>query len=239
MADATRAMGFDNVTMFHHVDLAGVTPSLAHMRRGDLIGITTASIAWSEHYRDNNLVAVDPRVIATRCTTSPFRTDELARIIRVSSVHRSVIERQARADIGEAFTIPIHFPGEPSASCTFSMTRGRALPAENCAMAMMIGHSAFQSARTMLDGIRGNGAATRRLRLTERQLQCTLLVGRGLSEVDIAARLGISYETVKRHLKEARTAYGVTKSVQLVTRALQDGQVTLRDLLAENVSGPH
>jgi len=240
LSDIAIDMGFDNITMFHHVDLSRITPSLAHMRRGELVGITTAPLSWSEYYRDHNFVAVDPRVLATRRTMSPFRTEEMGRIIRLTSVQRAVIESQARANLGEGFTIPIHFPGEPSGSCTFSMWCGRSLPAQNFAMAHWIGNSAFQAARTMIDDVRARGGApARRPRLTERQLQCTLLVGRGLGEVEIAKRLGISYETVKRHLKEARLAYGVTKSVQLVTQSLHDGHITLRDLLAEDVAKPH
>ena len=237
--DIATDMGFDNITMFHHVDLSRIAPTLAHMRRGELVGITTAPVSWSEHYRDNNLVAVDPRVLATRRTMSPFRTDEMGRIIQVTSVQRAVIESQARANIGEGFTIPAHFPGEPSGSCTFSMLCGRSLPAHNFAMAHWIGNSAFQAARMMVNNARNGSVPGARPRLTERQLQCTLLVGRGLAEGAIAQRLGISSETVKRHLKEARLAYGVTKSVQLVTQSLHDGHITLRDLLAENVSKLH
>lgn len=236
MSDIAVDMGFDIVTMFHHVDLSGIVPSLAHMRRGELVGITTAPVSWSEYYRDNNLVAVDPRVLATRRTTAPFRTEEIGRIIQMSSVQRAVIERQARANLGSGFTIPVHFPGEPSGSCTFGVSCGRSLPEKNFAMAHLVGVSAFQSARTMLINARSRGGQATLTRLTERQLQCTILVGRGLCEDAIAKRLGISYETVKRHLKEARLAYGVTKSVQLVTHSLHDGQITLRDVLAEKAS---
>ena len=239
ISDIAFDMGFDNITMFHHVDLSTIRPSLVHMRRGELVGITTAPVSWSEYYRDHNFVTIDPRVLATRRTMSPFTTDEIGRIIQVTSAQRNVIESQARANLGQGFTIPVHFPGEPSGSCTFSMRCGRSLPSQNFAMAHWIGKSAFQAARTIVNNARHNGMPVKQPRLTERQLQCTLLVGRGLAEGAIAKRLGISAETVKRHLKEARLAYGVTKSVQLVTQSLNDGQITLRDLLAENVSRLH
>lgn len=239
LSDIAIDMGFDLITMFHHVDLSRIDPSLAHMRRGELVGMTTAPISWSEYYRDHNFVAVDPRVLATRRTVSPFRTDEIGRIIQVTSMQRAVVESQARANIGEGFTIPHHFPGEPSGSCTFSMQCGRALPVANLAMAHWIANSAFQAARTMVNGVRFRGISSKRPHLTERQLQCTVLVGQGLAEAQIAKRLGIATETVKRHLKEARLAYGVTKSVQLVTQSLQDGQITLRDLFAHDFSKLH
>ena len=72
-------------------------------------------------------------------------------------------------------------------------------------------------------------------RLTHRQRQCTILVGQGLREGEIAERLHISPETVKRHLKEARLSYGVAKSIQLVTHALRDNEITIRDVFNERV----
>lgn len=232
LSDVSRQMGFDVVTMFQHVDLSRVDPGYRHMQRGDLVGITNADVAWSEHYRDNNLVAVDPRVLACRRTVSPFRTEETGRLIEVGSAQRDVVDRQRRAGIGEGFTIPVHFPGEPSGSCTFSTKWGRAFPTDNLPMAHWIGIFAFQAGRTMLLDTRRRRAPDPR-HLTERQLQCTILVGRGLCEGEIGRRLGISRETVKRHLKDARLAYGVTKSIELVTLALRDDRITLRDIVGE------
>ena len=116
------------------------------------------------------------------------------------------------------------------------MKWGRALPIRNLAMAHWIGSFAFQAGRTMLMKTRARKSPVERRRLTERQLQCTILVGRGLCEEAIGKRLGIATETVKRHLKEARLSYGATKSVQLVTQSLRDGLITLRDIFSEKPS---
>ena len=231
-SDVAREMGFDIVTLFHHVDLSRASHSLDHMHSGQMIGFSTCSPAWSEHYCRQNLLAVDPRVRATRRTASPFSTQEIGKMIPITAVHRSMVETQRRYDLGEGFTIPLHFPGEPSASCTFSMLCGRQLPSQNFGMAHWIATLAFQAGRTMLSRARNEGMMAESPRLTERQLQCTVLVGRGLSEDEIAARLGVSGETVKRHLKEARRTYGVTKSVQLVTESLRLGHITLRDIFS-------
>lgn len=233
LSDVTREMGFDVVTMFQHADLSRIDPGYRHMQRGELVGVTTAPVTWSEHYRDNNLVAVDPRVLACRRSLSPFLNDDIGQLIDIGSAQRDFVDRQRRAGIGDGFTVPVHFPGEPSGSCTFSTKCGRAIPTDNLAMAHWIGVSAFEAGRHMLADTRKRHALAEPRRLTERQLQCTVLVGRGLCESDIARRLGISAETVKRHLKEARSSYDVTKSVQLVTHALRDGQITLRDIFTE------
>ena len=131
LGDVAVTMGFDGFTLFQHVNLSGIASSLAHMRRGELVGMTTAPVSWSEYYRDNNFVAVDPRVLATRRTAAAFRTGDTADIIPIGAAQRRVIECQQRARFGEGLTIPLHFPGEPSASCTFTMRCGRALPEQN------------------------------------------------------------------------------------------------------------
>ncbi len=237
LSDASKHMGFDMVTIFQHVDLSRADSEYRHMTRGELMGVTTAPVTWSEHYRDNNLIVVDPRVLACRRTVSPFKTSDMSRLIEIGTAQRDVVERQRRAGIGESFTIPVHFPGEPSGSCTFSMKSGRYLPADNLTMAHWIGMLAFEAGRTMLTEMRRRATSPGRRRLTDRQLECTILVGRGLSEAEIGRRLGISSETVKRHLKEARLAYGVTKSIQLVTHALRDHQITIRDIFCERRVG--
>ena len=233
LSDVSAAMGFDVVTIFHHVDLSRIDPQYRHMQRGELVGITTAAVSWSEYYRDNNLIAVDPRVLACRRTVSPFRTDDVGGLINIGSAQREFFERQQHADIGESLTIPVHFPGEPSGSCTFSTNCKRRLPTNNLVMAHWVGSLAFQAGRTMLLSTRARRTTPHRRRLTERQLQCTTLVGQGLCEFEIGTRLGISPETVKKHLKEARVSCGVSKSIQLVMHALREEQITLCDIFRE------
>ena len=238
-SDMAAEMGFDIITMFQHVDLSHVVPTYRHMQSGELVGISTAPVSWSEYYRDHGFVTVDPRVLACRRTVSPFRTEEMGRLIEIGPAQRAVIEGQKRANIGDSFTIPIHLPGEPSGSCTFSMTRGRALPDRNLAMAQWVGAMAFQAGRTMLMATRKRRALGQLRRLTERQLQCTVLVARGHNEAEIARCLGISTETVKQHLKQARQAFEVSKSVQLVMHALRNGDITLHDVFSEKLPRLH
>ena len=66
--------------------------------------------------------------------------------------------------------------------------------------------------------------------LTERQIECVRLAGQGKTDWEIGVILGISEETAKRHIAEARRHYDVTKRVQVVIRALADGLVSIGDL---------
>jgi LuxR family quorum-sensing system transcriptional regulator CciR len=234
LEEAVRAMGFDLFALVHHAPLAETERSLEHMRRGEVIAITNYPERWTRAYVAENRIAMDPVIIASHRTALPFRWDELDWAGEGPGGRRAFREASLKAGIGAGFTVPIHFPGEPPGSCSFAVHPGRALPERNLALAATIARIAFEAARALVLAARragGDGCAGRPPRLTERQLQCTLLAGRGLTERETAAALGIAPETVKRHLKEARLAYGVSKTVQLVARAAYDGRIALADLV--------
>ena len=73
--------------------------------------------------------------------------------------------------------------------------------------------------------------------LTERQIECVRLAGQGKTDWEIGVILGISEETAKRHIAEARKHYDVTKRVQVVIRALADGLVSIGDLAGRQFHG--
>lgn len=58
-----------------------------------------------------------------------------------------------------------------------------------------------------------------------------LWVAHGKGDWEIAIILGISEETVARHIKDACERYGVSKRTLLVIRALFDGTLTFTDLV--------
>jgi LuxR family quorum-sensing system transcriptional regulator CciR len=231
LEEATRAMEFDLFALIHHAPLAETERSLEHMRRGQVIAITNYPESWTRAYVAENRIAMDPVVIASHRTALPFRWDELDWEGEGPGGRRAFREASLEAGIGDGYTVPIHFPGEPPGSCSFAVHPGRALPERNLALAETIGRIAFEAARALVLAARRAGGNGARPRLTQRQLQCTLLAGRGLTERETAEALGIAAETVKRHLKEARLAYGVSKTVQLVARAAYDGRIALADLV--------
>src|SRR4051812_6929247 len=142
VSEATREIGFDMVTLFQHADISRVVSSLDHMRRGELVGISSCPLSWLEHYRDANFIRIDPRVIAIRSTVEPFLSEDVGRLVKVTAAHRVLAEAQRKANIGETFVVPFHFPGEPSGSSYFGMRYGRSIPQKNLAMAHWVGSSA-------------------------------------------------------------------------------------------------
>jgi LuxR family quorum-sensing system transcriptional regulator CciR len=234
LEELAREMGFDHFALVHHVDLADTDRSLDHMRRGEMVALTNYAESWTRAYVAGNFMASDPVVLAAHRTALPFRWEDLEWGGGGPPGSRDFRDSSLKAGIGAGFTVPVHFPGEPAGSCHFSVDPRRALPERNLAMAATAARIAFEAARALVLAARRAGredCSGRPPRLTERQLQCTLLAGRGLTERESAAALGIAPETVKRHLKEARLAYGVSKTVQLVARAAYDGRIPLADLV--------
>lgn len=65
--------------------------------------------------------------------------------------------------------------------------------------------------------------------LSDRELEVLACVVRGLSNKEIASRLGISHQTVKNHITAVLRKFGVEDRTQAVVYALKRGWVTLKD----------
>jgi LuxR family transcriptional regulator, quorum-sensing system regulator CciR len=75
-------------------------------------------------------------------------------------------------------------------------------------------------------------AAPCRSTLTPRQRDCVVLVARGKSDRQIAAILGISNQTVHKHVESAKQRYAVATRTELVVRALFMSQVSLAEIMS-------
>ena len=95
-------------------------------------------------------------------------------------------------------------------------------------MAQLVGAFAYEAARRLR---RARGLPSSPVPLTQRQIDCVLLVARGKSDWEISRILGIAEDTVTEHLDAARGRYGVSRRGQLVVRALYDGWFSLTDAI--------
>lgn len=222
-------MGFDHFALMHHVDLHPFDRSLDHMAAGELLALSNYPDSWVEQYISEDIVSNDPVLLASQRTNIGFRWDEVPNLIPVTSAHREITERTRAAGLMNGFTIPAHVPGEANGSCNFAVGRHRGLPTDNLPMAQLVGSFGFQAARSLI--LKRQAMSGTPVRLTGRQLECVALVARGKSDWEISRILGISEETVKQHLKDARDRYDVPKRVQVVVRAVFDGQLPLSELL--------
>ena len=95
-------------------------------------------------------------------------------------------------------------------------------------LAQLVGVFAFEAARRLWSVRRLDpGTAPT---LTDRQRDCALWAARGKSDWETSRILGVSEETVARHIRDGCARYGVNKRTSLAIRTLFDGTLTFTDI---------
>jgi len=224
LSGITREMGFDHFALMHHIDIR-----LWPERR--IVALSDYPDAWKALYIERQLHGSDPVVVAAQRTAVGFRWDELSSLVALSKAHEQRLEKGRKAGIFNGFTVPANIPGETCGSCTFATGPKRSLPDRNLAMAQLVGPFAFQSARELVIRQTGIDGFAEEPKLTTRQLECVLWLGRGKTAWETGQILGISEGTVVEYLDEARRKYGVSRRVELVVHAAFRGELALTDMV--------
>jgi LuxR family quorum-sensing system transcriptional regulator CciR len=151
-----------------------------------------------------------------------------ARLIPLNRADLAILEAGRNQGFHDGYTIPVNVPGEACGSCTFVNSLGQV------ARAMFAARPGPRH-----QGVRGRSpivAAPRLFRdvqrptLTDRQRDCVLWAARGKTDWEISKILGISEETVARHIRLACDRYGVTKRVALAFCAVSERIITIHDV---------
>ena len=216
LAKAADRMGFDHF-------------ALAFERRGGenaSILVPNYPEAWARIYIGLDLRSTDPIRRAGERSLTGFEWRNVDHFIPLSRGDRQFLSVARESGVGDGFTVPRHLPGEASGSCSFAVKPRADTPGHMLHVAEIIGAVAIAKARELV------GAAPLRGRsiLTERQRECVLWSARGKTAGEIADILGISEETVVRHLKMARDRYSVHCRSMLILCALFDGLIGFSDI---------
>src|SRR3546814_3633489 len=141
---------------------------------------------------------------------------------------RKILARARGEGLGEGFTVPAHLPCEARGSCSVACPTGRPLPTRILPLAQLAGAFAFEGARRMWRTA-ALGPQPHPV-ITDRQRDCLIWAARGKTDWEIGRIIGISPETVVRHIKQARERYGVEKRTSLILRTLFDGTISFTDI---------
>jgi len=212
-------LGFDFFALLHHVDYQAPPPTA--IRLGNYPSDWKALLEERAYFGD------DPILTACQNSVSGFEWSEVERMIPLTPRQREILEASGEAGIGAGFTVPIHLPGDFGASCSFGVLGARPPPRQVFPAAQYVACFAFEQARRLNTAER----AAPPPRLTQRQLDCLILVARGKTAGVAGELLGISGETVHEHLAEAKRRYNVATVQQLTVRALHDSQIVFADIL--------
>ena len=225
LADAmiaiTADLGFEYFALTHHVDLA--------LAGASAIRLHNYPTQWADYYDANALGVSDPVHRASHRTSVGFCWSHIPALIPLTSKDWQMLDRGRDEGIGDGFTVPANIPGESSGSCSFANGPDRPIDADALPWAQLAGAFAFEAARRLWH--KPSVSDVTPPRLTDRQRDCLLWVARGKTDWEISRILGVSEETVIRHVKQARERYGVDKRTSLAIRALFDGTLSFGDIL--------
>ena len=222
MTETSRSLGFKYYALSHHVDVTRAS--------GTPIRLHNYPDRWADYYDRNALGVSDPVHRASHVTSVGFRWSNIAAMIALTPGDHRVLGLGRDEGIGDGFTVPANVPGEARGSCSFALEADVALPEAVLPLAQLAGAFAFEGARRLWRTRRLDGASVAPA-LTDRQRGCVLWAARGKSDWEISRILGISEETVVRHIKDARERYGVQKRTSLAIRTLFDGTLSFDDVL--------
>lgn len=220
MARTADELGFRYFALSHHIDRtdgAGAANRLHNY-----------PARWADYYDAQALGVSDPVHRASHVTSIGFRWIAIPGMIPLTDNDRRILALGRAQGIGDGFTVPAHVPGEARGSCSFANPAGRTVAEDMAPLAQLAGSFAFEAARRLWSGrgLRTEAAP----RLTDRQRDCVLWAARGKGDWEIGRILGISDETVARHIKQACERYDVSKRTLLAIRTLFDGTLTFTDI---------
>ncbi|GGD84401.1 LuxR family transcriptional regulator [Tsuneonella deserti] len=221
MTGVTADLGFQYFALTHHVDVLAAGDSA--------IRIHNYPARWADYYDAQALGVSDPVHRASHVTSIGFCWSRMPQMIPLTAADRRILAMGRDEGIGDGFTVPAHVPGEARGSCSFANEAGRPMPETMLPLAQLAGAFAFEGARRLWS-TRGHLQSPPAPVLTDRQRDCLLWAARGKGDWEIGRILGVSEETVARHIKQACERYDVNKRTLLAIRALFDGTLTFTDI---------
>lgn len=221
MVDVTRELGFRYFALSYHIDFSSETGTVRRLHN--------YPPKWEDFYDRHRLAVSDPVHRASHVTSVGFCWSQIPAMIALTPGDRAVLALGREQGLGTGFTVPAHVPGEARGSCSFANDADGPVAPELFPAAQLAGNFSFEAARHIWSR-RGSRSGTEQPRLTDRQRDCALWVARGKSDWEVARILGVSEETIARHVSQACERYEVSKRTSLVIRTLFDGTLTFTDI---------
>jgi len=211
-------LGCSWFALSHHVDF------LAAPGRG--VRIHNYPPEWARWFDERRLGLSDPIHRESQHRLAGFLWHDLSMRTAPRPEDAEIWRRARRHGIGDGLTVPAHLPGEAHGSVSFAWAPGIQATPEALHFAQIVGAHAFEAARLLANPeLRVPGP-----RLTDRQRECLIWAACGKSSWDTSRIIGLGRDTVKEHLRNARTRYGTYGGITLTVRALFAGDISFGDL---------
>ncbi|EZP83998.1 Transcriptional regulator, LuxR family [Novosphingobium resinovorum] len=184
---------------------------------------------WHDIFIARQYYRRDPVHLASLRTNRCFAWSEVGAILGASRVHLPILQEAARHGLNRGLTVPIGVPGEPPGSGSLGTDAETLPPPDRCRAAAWIVDEAFAEVRRVY-GLPAK-AEDHAPPLSPRRLECLRLVALGLTDAEVAERMGIAISTVHTHMEYLRRTYGVRSRTQLGRLAQRLGLLGTEDII--------
>jgi DNA-binding CsgD family transcriptional regulator len=222
-----RELGFRYFACCSHVDPLG--------SRAPTLVFLNYPAAWVSEFSVRGRYRIDPVFRHAEERIVPFFWDDAEFCAALTGQQREILRDAAGFGICHGYTVPLHPPGFPAASCSV---------VPDCAP---VERGAYQAVMTlasfMFDAMLSAAAVeeysrTGPMQFSERERQCLELAAQGKDDWSIGSLLRISERTAHNHIERAKRRLGVCTRVQVIVHALSDGQISFEDVIKAETPRP-
>jgi len=184
---------------------------------------------WHDIFIARKYYRRDPVHLASLRTNRCFAWSELGAILGANRVHQPILKEAARHGLNRGLTVPVGVPGEPPGSGSLATDASMLPPRDRCRAAAWIVDEAFAEVRRVFGlPVDVEDSAPP---LSPRRLECLRLAALGLTDAEIAIRMGIAVSTVHTHMEYLRRIYAVRSRTQLARLAERLGLLAVEELI--------
>lgn len=219
LLELTPKLGFNYFALTHYV---------ADPLQAKVANLSSFPARWSLSATERHYWKDSPIALACKRSLAGFAWSELSARIPLTKRHNEILQVARARGLGEGFTVPANIPKGVSGSISFAMEDRRPLPESAFHATQYLACFAYEAGQRIARLQRRSAPPPT---LSSRQLDCIILVARGKSDWEAGQLLGISKETVHKHIQAAMRRLDVTTRTQLVVRSLYDSQVSFGDVL--------
>lgn len=219
LAEIAKALDFDFYDLSFHVD------------EPDTLGLASTSTfppPWPKFRTEPDTFYRTQFGALCELAVAGYSLGYAAANVKLGRAERKVMLMARKCGIGDAYVVPVRFSLGLAGSASFGVQSGAILPAQSLPAAHYLGVAAMEasvrisSLKPKADQPIASGPAA----LSPRQKECLALVARGRSDAEIGDALGLSKDTVHKHIQTAMRRMKVNTRAQLVARALLTAQLS-------------
>ncbi|RWQ12615.1 MULTISPECIES: LuxR family transcriptional regulator [unclassified Mesorhizobium] len=187
-------------------------------RRGPAV-ILNYPDEWQKWYFENGYHRIDPIIKASRKRSGVFLWSEVYKDASTTDEERRIFDEAATFGLRSGISVPLHGPGGRVGFMSFAQRLDREL--QNRAMTyLQLAAIHFHRRTEKLISLSDIEAIPN---LSAREKECILWTSRGKSSWEIGKILGISYNTVNFHVKNAKKKLDTSSRTLAAMKAMSLG----------------